>query len=196
MTDTNDLQQTSDTAGRLATTLGDLNGLSRSFGNSLNGALRGAVVQGRSLDQVLRGVVTQLSSNALTEALRPLTSSLSGGLTSALSNAFGGGATGFRNGGVLGEGRIVPFADGGVVATPRYFPMSDGRTGLMGEAGAEAIMPLTRGSDGRLGVSAQGQRATNVTVNISTPDVEGFRRSEAQVQASLARAVGRGRRGL
>ena len=55
-------------------------------------------------------------------------------------------------------------------------------------------MPLARGPDGKLGVRSGSGGATSVTVNISTPDAESFRRSEAQVSAALARAVGRGRR--
>jgi phage-related minor tail protein len=66
---------------------------------------------------------------------------------------------------------------------------------MAGEAGAEAILPLARGADGRLGVQGGGQ-ATVVHVNVTTPDADSFRRSEAQVTAMLARAVGRGRRGL
>jgi len=52
------------------------------------------------------------------------------------------------------------------------FPMRGG-TGLMGEAGPEAIMPLSRGADGRLGVRTQGGGGTHVTMNISTL-VNGF----------------------
>jgi phage-related minor tail protein len=68
----------------------------------------------------------------------------------------------------------------------------------MGERGAEAIMPLARGADGRLGVIAQSgnTRPGAVTVNISATDVDSFRRSEAQVTAALARAVARGQRFL
>jgi phage-related minor tail protein len=64
----------------------------------------------------------------------------------------------------------------------------------MGEAGPEAIMPLTRGPDGRLGVAARGSGGGGgpVVVNISTPDVAGFQRSRGQVSAQLARAVRRG----
>lgn len=66
----------------------------------------------------------------------------------------------------------------------------------MGEAGPEAILPLARGPDGRLGVAAGGGNggAARVTVNITTPDAESFRRSRGQVAAQIARAVDRGRR--
>jgi len=58
------------------------------------------------------------------------------------------------------------------------------------------VLPLARGSDGRLGVASQAARPVIVTVNVTTPDADSFRKSEAQVTAMLARAVGRGRRGL
>ena len=91
---------------------------------------------------------------------------------------------------------VMPFAQGGVVGAPTYFPLGRG-LGLMGEQGSEAVMPLARGPDGRLGVrGAGGGSPMTVTVNIATPDADSFRRSEAQVSAALARAVSRGRRGL
>ena len=97
---------------------------------------------------------------------------------------------------MFSRGLVMPFAHGGVVGAPTYFPLGRG-LGLMGESGAEAVMPLARGPDGRLGVrSGGGGRPVSVTVNIATPDAESFRRSEAQVSASLARAVARGQRGM
>lgn len=51
---------------------------------------------------------------------------------------------------------------GSVVTGPTLFPFAKG-IGLMGEAGAEAILPLKRGSDGKLGVASGG---SGVTVNI------------------------------
>ena len=97
-------------------------------------------------------------------------------------------------GGAFAQGKVMPFANGGVVSGPTYFPMRGG-TGLMGEAGAEAIMPLSRGADGKLGVQAQGgSRSVNITMNITTPDVQGFQRSQSQVAAQLSRALGRGSR--
>jgi phage-related minor tail protein len=65
---------------------------------------------------------------------------------------------------------------------------------LMGEAGPEAIMPLSRGSDGKLGVRMGGGGGASVTVNISTPDAQSFRQSQGQVAAMVARAVERGNR--
>ncbi len=122
------------------------------------------------------------------------------GLGSIFGSMFGGGgnapAAPFANGGVFSRGQVMPFAQGGVVSAPSYFPLGRG-LGVMGEKGAEAVMPLARGPDGRLGVrSGGGGRPMSVTVNVSTPDAESFRRSEAQVSAALARAVARGQRGM
>jgi phage-related minor tail protein len=74
--------------------------------------------------------------------------------------------------------------------------MSGGGLGLAGEAGPEAIVPLARGSDGRLGIGMAGGSAPNITVQIATPDATSFRRSEAYVTGQIARAVARGQRGM
>ena len=69
---------------------------------------------------------------------------------------FGGLASGGANRCALRMGGIKPFAGGGVIGTPTYFPLSTGGLGLAGEAGPEAIVPLARGADGRLGVAMSG----------------------------------------
>jgi len=71
----------------------------------------------------------------------------------------------FAMGGVLGRNGIMPFARGGIVNRPTVFPFANG-IGLMGEAGPEAIMPLRRGSDGRLGVQAAGGGVGSIVVNV------------------------------
>ena len=90
----------------------------------------------------------------------------------------------------------VPFADGGIIASPITFPLAGNRVGIAGERGAEAILPLARGPDGRLGVRAGGSGGINVTFNVTTPDADSFRRSETQLAALLARAVAQGQRNL
>lgn len=102
--------------------------------------------------------------------------------------AEAGGGTGFTG------TRVLPFAKGGVVTVPTAFPMRGG-TGLMGEAGPEAILPLERGADGKLGVQAgTAPRQVQVVMNVATPDVEGFRRSAGQIAAQMGRALARGQR--
>ncbi|WP_029354107.1 phage tail tape measure protein [Bosea sp. 117] len=175
--------------------LSDAERLARGFGRSVGDALTDAIVKGRDAGEVFRALGLRLSSLALDAALRPVEQGIAG-----LFQGLLGGALGFAKGGVfpagLSGGRVVPFASGGVVASPTYFPLG-GNLGLMGEAGPEAVLPLTRGADGRLGVAAAGGgRAVNVTVNVATPDPGAFRRSEAYLAGLVARAVARGERSL
>jgi phage-related minor tail protein len=74
--------------------------------------------------------------------------------------------------------------------------LPDNRIGVAGERGAEAILPLARGRDGRLGVRAGGTPSMSITFNVTTPDADSFRRSETQIAALLARAVAHGHRNL
>ncbi|MCK0209015.1 phage tail tape measure protein [Starkeya koreensis] len=171
--------------------------LARGFGRVVGDALTGAALKGREADDVLRALAGRLSSLALDVAFRPLEQGVAGLLQGALGGL--GSAFGFAKGAALAHGRVVPFAQGGVVAAPTYFPMAGGALGLMGEAGAEAILPLRRGPDGRLGVAAgsgAGGRSMNVTVNVATPDASSFRRSDAYLAGLVARAVARGERSL
>ncbi len=70
------------------------------------------------------------------------------------------------NGNVFNNGSLIPFASGGVVDGPTIFPIGT-NTGIMGEAGPEAILPLARGADGKLGVSVDGSGGPkSVHVNI------------------------------
>ncbi|MCL5775583.1 phage tail tape measure protein [Limibaculum sp. FT325] len=170
--------------------------LSRSLGSGLREAFDKAVFGGAKLGDVMRGLASDIIGSTLDAALRPVQGAVSSGIAGAIGSLSGGIGSlfGFAQGGAFSAGRVRAFAQGGVVDGPTLFPMR-GATGLMGEAGPEAILPLSRGADGRLGVAAAGARgAPQITVNIQTPDVEGFRRSRAQVSAQLARAVARGER--
>lgn len=62
---------------------------------------------------------------------------------------------GSAKGNIVSGGQIVPFANGGIVQSKTVFPLRNG-TGMMGESGPEAIMPLKRLPGGALGVQASG----------------------------------------
>jgi len=171
----------------LRSELVSLGKLADSFGVKIVNAFAGAIIHGRKLSDVLRSLALSLAQTALTAALRPLGTLLGGLLGSVFASARGN---------VFAGGRVTPFANGGIVNSPTLFPLRGG-TGLMGEAGPEAVIPLTRGRDGRLGVRmAGGGGGVNVTVNIATPDVQGFQQSQSQVAALMARAVARGQRNM
>jgi len=76
-------------------------------------------------------------------------------LAKIVASAFG--ITLSAKGNVIQGGTIKPYAKGGVVAAPTVFPMAGGDVGLMGEAGPEAIMPLKRGNNGKLGIEVAGR---------------------------------------
>jgi lambda family phage tail tape measure protein len=92
------------------------------------------------------------------------------------------------NGNAFAQNGIVPYAKGGIVNSPTLFKFARGSamaTGVMGEAGPEAIMPLKRGADGKLGVAGGGSGATTVNVSV---DAKG-----TQVQGDSAQGAALGR---
>lgn len=166
----------------------------RDFGDALGNAFEGIAGKGRSLSDTLKKLALDLSRMAVERAAGAISNSVAGGITNLLGGLIGN-ATGSANGNVISDGRVMPFAKGGVVSSPMLFPLRGG-TGLAGEAGAEAILPLRRGADGRLGVAADSGGAVNVTFNVTAADAESFRRSEGQVAAMLSRVAGRGQRNM
>lgn len=189
-----DAGQTFDT---LSLRTGGLTAGANAFSRAMTGAFSASVTGGKQFDDVLKSLTLRLSNLAVRMAFKPLEQSLAGGLTSLLSGLFGGGSgAGPTLSLTAAAGAVKPFASGGVIGTPSYFPLMQGGVGLAGEAGPEAIMPLARGPDGRLGVAARGGSGNSVTVQIATPDVESFRRSESYITGQIARAVSRGQRTL
>jgi phage-related minor tail protein len=168
--------------------------LTSGIGGGLRRAFSGLVFDGVKLSDALKDVATSMADTAFAVALKPIEQALAGAISQGVSSVVSA-VLPFAGGGAFSQGRVLPFAKGGVVSQPTYFPMR-GATGLLGEAGAEAIMPLRRGSDGRLGVAAAagGGRAMNVTFNVSTPDVTGFQRSQSQIASQLGRLLARGER--
>ncbi|MDC7788693.1 phage tail tape measure protein [Rhodoplanes sp. TEM] len=170
----------------------------KAFSRTMTDALAGAVSGSKRLDDALKSIVLRLSDLTLKAALTPLTNELAGGLNRLLENSTAGASASLSSllGVAAAGGAVKPFAAGGVIGTPTYFPLASGGLGLAGEAGPEAIVPLARTADGRLGIAGGGSGATHVTVNIAAQDVASFRGSEAYLTGRIARAVARGRRGL
>jgi phage-related minor tail protein len=156
------------------------------FGSSIAKAFEDIAIRGRSFGEAFNSLALSVSRQALRSSLAPLQNELSGVVGALAPQLFGL---------VKGALPLVKFARGGVLDHPALAALSGPRLGLMGEAGPEAVLPLARGPDGRLGVRAGGAAApVAVTFNVTAGDAESFRRSEAQITAMLARAVERGRR--
>jgi lambda family phage tail tape measure protein len=140
-----------------------------------------------------KSVLADMARIAVRQASSQAMSALFGLAASAAGSYFGGGATsagstqagysgdlaGFTPGSIQAKGGawsggVQMFANGGaftnsIVSKPTAFGMAGGKTGVMGEAGEEAIMPLTRTSSGKLGVMAMGgggAGATQINVEV------------------------------
>ncbi|MBV2361323.1 phage tail tape measure protein [Thalassococcus sp. CAU 1522] len=167
--------------------------LETTLSRGVSKAIDGVILDGMKLSDAMGVVARSMIDAAYKAAVKPVADHFGGMMASGVNAVFGAFSP-FAEGGAFAQGRVMPFAKGGVVSGPVSFPMRGG-TGLMGEAGPEAIMPLTRGADGRLGVRAEGgARPVSVVMNISTPDVQGFQRSQSQIAAQMSRALGRGAR--
>ncbi|MFO3675795.1 phage tail tape measure protein [Pseudomonas protegens] len=164
----------------------DVAGQTKSLFTNAFGSMEDAIVQfamtGKlSFADFTKSILADMARIAVRQASSSALSSLFGMAASAAASYFGGGAasagstqagyTGVdfssyqANGGAWGAG-VQMFANGGaftnsVVSKPTAFGMAGGQTGVMGEAGPEAIVPLARTSGGQLGIRALGGDSTS-----------------------------------
>jgi lambda family phage tail tape measure protein len=194
---------------------------------SFSSAFEDAILDGKRFSEVLQSVERDIAriilrtavtgpaadviSSAVSGGMRSIMGSFSSPNTQSTNSALAAGPSSsngallpFANGNAFIGGHLIPFANGGVVSSPTMFPMARGM-GLMGEAGPEAIMPLQRGADGKLGVRAggggQGGVVINQTITIDArgadPSVDQKIRAAItiatrQAQAEMLDAVNRG----
>jgi lambda family phage tail tape measure protein len=159
------------------------------MGMSFASAFEDAILDGKRFSEVLQSLERDIARIILRTAVTgpaadAISRMVSGGMNS-LMGSFSSPTTGATpnysnanynpgavqvsslpsaNGNAFWDGNVIPFANGGVVSSPTMFPMARGM-GVMGEAGPEAIMPLQRGADGKLGVRAGGGGQGGVVIN-------------------------------
>lgn len=123
--------------------------------NNMSDAFMSMVDGSKSVHKAFKDMMFNILKSIYEQrVLTPMTNALTSMLFSA-------------NGNVFNNGSVQAFASGGVVGSPTLFPMAGGKTGLMGEAGPEAIVPLKRGPDGKLGVASSGGGNITVVQNIN-----------------------------
>lgn len=176
----------------LAATGKDVATLEKGLSRGLRKAFDGVAFDGMKLSDALSTVARSMVNTTYNAAMKPVSDHV-GGLISQGVGSLVQGILPFADGAPFSQGRVMPFAQGGIVSTATGFGMRGGM-GLMGEAGPEAIMPLARGPDGKLGVKGGASGGTTVVMNITTPDVQGFQRSQSQIAAQLSRALNTGNR--
>lgn len=138
--------------------------------NSLNNLFSGSGGGGKSSAGGLLGTIGGLAGSFF----GPIGSAVGGFFGNTIGKLFN------EHGNAFYSGRVLPFAQGGVVSTPSIFPMSGNRTGIMGERGPEAIMPLRRTANGDLGVQAQAMPATVNIYNQSGANIETVQRPDGE----------------
>ncbi len=150
----------------------------KQWNNQLTYAFKDAIMHSKNLGDALSNLANRVQDMLVNKALDNLLGGLIGGM--------------FAKGAAFQAGGVTAFASGGVVGSPTMFPMRGGKMGLMGEAGAEAIMPLTRTSSGDLGVKAVGAGTvvnTSININVTGGTKEQNEDAGKRVSAAVRQAI-------
>jgi len=135
--------------------------IANTFGDAFMSIVDGTESAKDAFRSMARDIIKQLYQILVVEQM---VNSISG----AIQGSFGGAPQGpMPSGNVVPDTRMFKLANGGVIGGPTSFRTSSGQSGLMGEAGPEAIMPLKRGANGKLGVQMEGGGATTVVQNFN-----------------------------
>ena len=158
--------------------------IGKDIGLTFSSAFEDAIVQGKKFSDILKGIGDDLLRLLVRKSI---TEPIVGAIGSINWGSLLAGFLGSAKGNAFGPAGVIPFASGGVVSSPTMFGFGGGRAGLMGEAGPEAILPLKRGRDGKLGVQSAGMGGVviNQTINVAA----GASRNEVLQAAATAKAA-------
>jgi hypothetical protein len=171
------------------------------------GPIKEALKSGEFTWETFAGAISRIAQNLANRLIELAFKPIENAIIRAFSGMGGGGGFfaslfGFAKGGVFAGGQeLTAFARGGVVNRPTVFPFSRG-IGLMGEAGPEAILPLRRGRDGRLGVEMNGGPAqagkdmSTRIINVLDPSVVGDYLASPSGERAILNVIRRNRSAL
>jgi len=187
---------------------GAANAIGTAFTDSFTSVINGSATTQEALANFFGNIGKYFLDMAAQIIQKMITMAILNSIVAVLPGGGGGGGGGgdifadiaargglrMKNGGVFGKGGLVPFAMGGIVDKPTMFAYANGgvgRFGLMGEAGPEAILPLKRGSNGKLGVQVSGGSSNNIVVNVdaSGTRVQGDDTRGKQLGGAISAAV-------
>jgi tape measure domain-containing protein len=131
------------------------------WGNAFDQMIEDLLEFDKSAEELITNLVVHILKEfariEMSKAMQPLMNAGKDAMTKFFESLFTS-----ANGSAFTSGGVRMFADGGVVNAPTGFTYGGGQKGVMGEAGPEAIMPLRRGADGKLGV---GTAPVSITIN-------------------------------
>lgn len=148
--------------------------------NAITGVIMGTQSLKEAFGDLARSIIADIIQMTIRMLIFKAISGIMGGFGGGggggtdLGAIYAGGGIGSAKGNIFSGGNLIPFARGGIVNGPTMFPMNGGRTGIMGEAGPEAVMPLARDGQGRLGVRAANSNDGPIEVVVvldASPDL-------------------------
>ncbi|MDX1820068.1 MAG: tape measure protein [Paracoccaceae bacterium] len=181
--------------------------IAQGLAQDIVGPIKEALQSGEFTWETFASAISRIAQNLANRLIELAFKPIENALMRAFSGMGGGGGFfaslfGFARGGAFAGGHeLTAFARGGVVNRPTVFPFSRG-IGLMGEAGPEAILPLRRGRDGRLGVemnSAPAQPAQDMStriINVLDPSVVGDYLATPSGERAILNVIRRNRSAL